>query len=85
MILRISPAAILNATVLAGGTLAVNAAAGDKPDLKAGFLRLGGVFDLVSPSPQLAAFALMSCTERVSPGSVYRTSGHAIAPRQTSH
>ena len=46
---------------------------------------VGGILDRVSPSAQLAAFALMSYAERVSPGSVYRTSEHALAPQQTSH
>ena len=42
---------------------------------------VGGILDQVSPSTQLAAFALMSYAERVSPGSMYRTSGHAGTPR----
>ena len=40
MILRIGLAAILCATALAGGPLAVHAAPGDQPDLKTEFLRL---------------------------------------------
>ena len=39
---------------------------------------LGGILDRVSPSTQLAAFALMSYAERVSPGSIYRTSKQSV-------
>jgi hypothetical protein len=44
---------------------------------------LGGILDRVSPSTQLAAFALMSYAERVSPGSIYRTSKQSVGARRS--
>ena len=44
---------------------------------------LGGILDRVSPSTQLAAFALMSYAERVSPGSIYRTSKQSVGGRRS--
>ena len=42
---------------------------------------VGGILDQVSPSTPLAAFALMSYAERVSPGSMYRTSKQSFEER----